>query len=469
MTKMSHALLIPLPAQGHINPMMQLAWKMVSDGFLVTFLNSDYNHQRIMETNAAKSLDDNCDMIRLISVPFALSPEECRNNPVNFLKVMENNMGPCVIDKVIQEINEKEVRRITCIVADVWTCFGLKAVARFHGVPLVAFHSALVSLCAIRRFSSRLVSHGVLSSDGFAKEVKEVKYLPFLPPLSSGELPWLYAGEYGFRKGIQMTEEIKEIDWVLFNSFYEIEAPVVDVLSKELSVYPIGPLIPSEFLEGDRVRANKVIPSLWADNLECLQWLDKQSTQSVIYVSFGSIAAWGERYVEELALGLEATQRPFLWVVRSDLMDGRKADFPTGFLERVTDRGCIVSWAPQLEVLSHPSIACFVTHCGWNSSQESITMGVPMLCCPYFADQFLNRRYIVDVWKVGLPLNPNNEGIIEKAEFTRAVETLLVGEEGLEIRKEVRKLKRIARDAVKEGGTSYNNYNSFVNAMKNTT
>uniref|UniRef100_A0A0C9RQF8 TSA: Wollemia nobilis Ref_Wollemi_Transcript_2249_489 transcribed RNA sequence n=1 Tax=Wollemia nobilis TaxID=56998 RepID=A0A0C9RQF8_9CONI len=150
-------------------------------------------------------------------------------------------------------------------------------------------------------------------------------------------------------------------------------------------------------------------------------------------------------------------------------MDGRKADFPTGFLERVRDKGCIVSWASQLEVLAHPSIACFVTHCGWNSSQESITMGVPMLCCPYFADQFLNRRYIVDVWKVGLPLNPNNEGIIEKAEFTKTVETLLVGEEGLEIRMEVRKLKRIARDGVKEGGTSYNNYNSFVNAMKNTT
>ena len=71
---------------------------------------------------------------------------------------------------------------------------------------------------------------------------------------------------------------------------------------------------------------------------------------------------------------------------------------------RTRTRGLIVSWAPQLEVLAHPAVAAFLTHCGWNSVLESLSMGggVPMLCWPDMADQMVNRRLLVDVWRVGL-------------------------------------------------------------------
>ncbi|GLJ57851.1 hypothetical protein SUGI_1421010 [Cryptomeria japonica] len=261
-----------------------------------------------------------------------------------------------------------------------------------------------------------------------------------------------------------MAEDVKHIKWVLFNSFLEIEAPVDETLSKDVGVYPIGPLIPPEFFHSRTV--TKVLPSFWKNDTECLQWLDKQCAHSVIYISFRSLVVLSEKQLEELALGVEATQRPFLWIVRSDLVKASKAILPAGFLERVRDRGCIVSWAPQLEVLSHPSIACFVTHCGWNSVQESITMGVSMLCWPYHADQFVNRTYVVDVWKLCLPLHANSQRIIEQGEFVKGVEILLESEQGVEIREEVRKLKIIARDAIKDGGSSWNNFNLFVTAMK---
>uniref|UniRef100_A0A0D6QUZ6 Glycosyltransferase n=1 Tax=Araucaria cunninghamii TaxID=56994 RepID=A0A0D6QUZ6_ARACU len=463
--KMPHAILIPLPAQGHVNPMMQLAWKLVSDGFIVTFVNTDSNHKRMSEATDNRSMHGNRDMLRMVSVPDGLPPEDCRNDILRFFTAAENALRPSVIDKIIQEINEKEEHKVTCIIADVWTCFGLKTVAKLYDISLAALHTSLVSTCAFRYFSSRIVSLGLLPSDGIPKEEKVVKYLSSMPPIYSGHLPWLYGGEQTFRLGIRMGEEISEIKWILFNTFHELEPPVVDELSKEVGVYPIGPLIPSEFLGGHR-GTTKIFPSLREDEMECLDWLDKQSDQSVIYISFGSFAVLNKRQLEELCLALQAMQRPFLWVVRSDLMDGSEAVLPPGFLERVRDRGCVVSWAPQLRVLSHPSIACFVTHCGWNSTQESITMGVPMLCWPYFADQFINCKYIVDVWKVGLPLNANNDGIIEKGEFTNALEGLLEAKEGVEIRKEANKLKTIARDTVKEGGSSYNNYNLFVKAMK---
>ncbi|XP_059071588.1 linamarin synthase 2-like [Cryptomeria japonica] len=457
-----HALLVAFPLQGHINPMMQLAWKLISHEFLVTFLNSDSNHNRILKANTPNSLHDN---IRMISVPFEFPVMDTLEGIANGMEALGKDMGPSVIDRVVREINARnEENKLTCIIADALMCFGLQPVAMLHKIPLAAFHTALASFFTIYYFSPSLVSLGILASDGTPKQDKTVKFHSSMPALHSGDLPWLWAGEYMFRKGIRMAEEVKHIKWVLFSSFLEIEASLVETLSKEVGVYPIGPLIPPEFLHSRT--STKVLPSFWKNDTECLQWLDKHCAHSVIYISFGSITVLSEKQVEELAMGMEATRRPFLWVVRPDLMKGSEAILPADFLERVRDRGCIVSWAPQLEVLSHPSIACFVTHCGWNSVQESITMGVPMLCWPYFADQFLNRTYVIDVWKLGLPLNANSEGIIEKGEFVKGVEILLESEQGLEIREEARKLKIIARDSVKDGGSSWNNFNLFVTTMK---
>ncbi|XP_059069698.1 anthocyanidin 3-O-glucosyltransferase 7-like [Cryptomeria japonica] len=467
-TMMPHALLIPLPAQGHINPMMHLAWKLVSDGFFITFLSTEHSHQRMIEANKDKVIHHNSERIRMISVPGGQPLEVARgenqiNNIDKFLRSVENALGPSVIDKLIQDINEKdEEQKVTCIIADVWTCCGLQPVAELHRVSLAVLNTSLVSTFAIRYFSPKLISLGILPSDGIPKEDTTQTYLPSMPPLQSAHLPWLTGGEYIFRYGNRIGKEAAKIEWVLFNTFYELETGVVDDLSREVGVYPIGPLISPEFLDCERKTST---PSFWEDDMECLEWLDKHSEQSVIYVSFGSHAILNYRQVEELALGLEATQRPFLWVVRADLMDGATAVLPAGFLDRVKDRGCIVSWAPQLRVLSHPSIACFVTHCGWNSVQESITMGVPMICWPYFGDQFLNSTYIVHVWKVGLPLKANNDGLIEKEEFRGAIERLVATEEGKAVREETRKWNSIAKNTVKEGGFSSTSYTRFVKAM----
>ncbi|GLJ57852.1 hypothetical protein SUGI_1421000 [Cryptomeria japonica] len=402
-----HALLVPFPAQGHINPMMQLAWKLVSHGFLVTFLNSDSNHNRMLKANTLNSLRDN---IRMISVPFQFPAMDTPERLANAMELLEKGMGPSVIDQVVQEINAKEEEnKVTCIIANVWMCFGLQPVAMLRKVSLAFFHTGYVSLFAILHITANWVSHGILPSDGIPKEDKTIQYLPSMPPLHPGELHRYWAGEYMFRKGIRMAEEIKHTKWMLFNSFLEIEAPVVETLSKEVGVYPIGPLIAPEFLKC--TTSTKVQPSFWKDETECLQWLDKQCARSVIYISFGSSTVLSEKQVEELALGVEATQRPFLWV-------------------------------------------------------ESITMGVPMLCWPYIADQFLNRMYVVDAWKLGLPLNANSQGILEKGEFVKSVEILLESKQGLEIREESRKLKIIARDVIEEGGSSWNNFNLFVTAMK---
>ncbi|GLJ51720.1 hypothetical protein SUGI_1099170 [Cryptomeria japonica] len=134
----------------------------------------------------------------------------------------------------------------------------------------------------------------------------------------------------------------------------------------------------------------------------CLGWLDAQQVGSVIYVSFGRTSLKSNQQQEEIALGLESSQQPFLWVLRMDIAQGKPVVLPHGFLERIGDRGLIVGWAPQVKVLSHASVGAFLTHSGWNSVIENIGFRIPMLGWPYFADQFLNCRFVNDVWKTGM-------------------------------------------------------------------
>ncbi|GFY82942.1 hypothetical protein Acr_02g0011820 [Actinidia rufa] len=98
----------------------------------------------------------------------------------------------------------------------------------------------------------------------------------------------------------------------------------------------------------------------------------------------------------------------------NDMTDERCDAYPKRFRERVATRGRIVGLAPQHKVLSHHSVACFLSHCDWNSTVEGLSNGVPFLCWPYFGDQFLNQSYICDVWKVGLGLIEMKVGSSDK-------------------------------------------------------
>ena len=183
-------------------------------------------------------------------------------------------------------------------------------------------------------------------------------------------------------------------------------------------IIPIGPLLSSN-------RLGNSAGNFWPEDPTCLKWLDQQPPCSVIYVAFGCLTIFNKQQFQELALGLELSNRPFLWIVRSYSTDSRNDVYPEGFLEREGTRGKIVGWAPQQKVLSHPSVACFFSHCSWNSTMESVSNGVPFLCWPHFADQFFNESFICDVWNVGLRFNPDQNGIIKREQIKIKIEQVL--------------------------------------------
>lgn len=297
----------------------------------------------------------------------------------------------------------------------------------------------------------------ILIISGTPTKDQTIQLAPMMPTMKTTELVWTCLGGLSTQKIIfdsikRNNKTVEFAEWLICNSTYDHEPAAFALAPK---ILPIGPLLASNHV-------GYLAGNFWPEDSTCLNWLDQQPANSVIYVAFGSFTVFDHSQLLELAHGLELSNKPFLWVVRSDINNGRNHAFLKEFEERVSPLGKVVQWAPQQKVLSHPSVSCFLSHCGWNSTMEGTTSGVPFLCRPYFADQFVNETYICDVWKVGLRLDRNG-GIIKREEIRYKIKQLF-HDEKFKVR--ALELKELAINSVKEGGSSNKNLNNFIDWIK---
>ncbi|XP_074313644.1 abscisate beta-glucosyltransferase-like [Silene latifolia] len=212
-----------------------------------------------------------------------------------------------------------------------------------------------------------------------------------------------------------------------------------------------------------------------------LEWLGSKEVNSVVYVSFGSEANLSKEQFHEIAYGLEGSGQPFIWVhLRPNLFKDQSEDgwFPEGFEARIkeSNQGLVIKgWAPQLVILNHVSLGAFVTHCGWNSSLEGISNGVPVITCPLTLDQFYIESFMVDVMKVGIRVG-NEEWVVSNAppkvtvtrdKLEAAVRKMMSGgEEVDEMRRKVKEYAKKCEMAIQQGGSSYQDAYSLVEELK---
>jgi hypothetical protein len=194
-----------------------------------------------------------------------------------------------------------------------------------------------------------------------------------------------------------------------------------------------------------------------------MTWLDAQPFKSVIYVSFGSITTMTKDALMEFWHGLVNSKKRFLWAIRPDLVDGKGGDgqTPAELVEGTKERGYMVGWAPQEEVLAHPAVGGFFTHSGWNSTLESIVAGVPMICWPYFADQQVNSRFVSEIWKLGMDM----KDVCDRVTVEKMVNDLMVEKRG-EFLKSTVEMSRLARESVSESGSSYCNFERLIEDIR---
>ncbi|CAN6578097.1 unnamed protein product [Malus baccata var. baccata] len=451
--KATRVVLVSYPIQGHVAPFIKLSYLLASRGIKVTLVVTEFLHARLMASQP--ELDgEQCDQVRLVAVPDGLPEEDPRSDErkvgESIFKVM-----PGHLENLLNKAN-LEGNQVACIIADAIFGWALEF-AEKREIKLAMFWPSTPGGLALALSIPKLIEAGIIDSNGTpTMKGYKVQLSPDLPPLTDGDLVWSYPGNQIAQKMIfqslfSIQQNLEKCCWILCNWFHELNPLVGDTIP---NILPLGPLLAN----------GKPAGTFWPEDSTCLSWLDRQPPRSVVYVAFGSIAKHSQHQIDELALGLELLGRPFLWVNRSALTSGSSSKFPDGYEKRIpASHGKIVPWAPQEKVLAHPSVACFLSHCGWNSTMDGISTGVPILCWPNFADQFYNRSCICDGYKVGLCLNPDEYGIVTRHEIRRKLENL-IADEG--IRRNSMRLKEMAEESLRKGGSSANNLESFIEQIK---
>lgn len=249
---------------------------------------------------------------------------------------------------------------------------------------------------------------------------------------------------------------MKKADFILHNTVEELESDTLSALNEHQPNYAVGPI-------GFSRSAAAVSKSLHAE-VDIAGWLGSKPAGSVLFVSFGSVVQTSKEVIGEIAHGLRLSGVNFIWIVRMHFTTSGDANvFPDGFEDEVGDRGLIVSWCDQINVLSNPAVGGFLTHCGWNSVVESMWCGIPMLCFPVTYDQPTVRKLVVSDWKIGIDLCDGAMSSVKRGGVVERIKSLMNGGSGSErLRREAKKVRETVRNALESDGSSVKNFDRFM-------
>ncbi|ERN08828.1 limonoid UDP-glucosyltransferase [Amborella trichopoda] len=451
----AHILLVTFPAQGHVKPAIRLARRLASDNRLrVSFATNEAIGKQLHDagTTTTSGTDAHVEFLTFFD---GLAVDEDRRD-LDWFMAHLNRAGPNGLAALISDL-EARGRRVHCVVSNPFVPWVVD-VAEGFSIPCALLW---VQSCAIYALYYRSVYR---LSEFPTPEKPDIDIsLPGLPVLQASELPSFLLPSAAHRcladVILSHIKKIKKVKWVLGNSFYALETEAIQLMEELAPIRPIGPLVPSELL--GQSTDTEVRGDLWKPAHDCLDWLSTQPQGSVIYVAFGSVVTLSTKQIEELAWGLSSSGRPFLWAAKP-VDSTSEFQLPDGFLKVIVGRGKLVKWCPQVEVLTHPSVACFVTHCGWNSTLETIAAGTPVIALPHWGDQVTNAKFLVDIYGVGVRLKRGSEGFVRREEVCRCMDEIMEGPSALRIRDNAIKLKEAARDAWETGGSSDKNLKAFV-------
>ncbi|KAF7803730.1 7-deoxyloganetin glucosyltransferase-like [Senna tora] len=466
-----HVVMTPFPVQGDLNSSLKLAKLLHSRGFFVTFVNTDFNHTRLLNSRGPHALHGLSDF-RFESIPDGLPPSDI-NATQDIASLCEATRNNCLLPfkKLLERLNQNAsksngvVPPVTCLISGALMTFTIEAAQQF-GLPIALYWPpSTVSFLGIFHYRTLLHKAVIPLKDqscltnGYLET--ELDWLPGMKGIRIKDLPSFVrtTDPNDFMLNFLMTEiEASQSCPIIFNTFYELDSDVLNTLSPHFpSLYTIGPLplllnhIPHSHLDS-------IASNLWKEDTECLHWLQSKPPKSVVYVNFGSITVMSPQQLHEFAWGLANSKKPFLWIIRPDLVNGGSVILSPEFLNETKDRGFITSWCDQEKVLNHPSIGGFLTHCGWNSMTESLCAGVPMACWPFFADQQTNCRYACTEWGIGIEI----ENDVKREEVEKLVIELMEGEKGKKMRQSALEWKKIAEEDTKPGGSSYMNLDKLI-------
>ncbi|XP_022144803.1 UDP-glycosyltransferase 73C6-like [Momordica charantia] len=440
-----HFVLFPYMAQGHMIPMIDLAKLLAQRGAIVTLVTTPKNAAR-NDSVLARAIESGL-QIKVVQLEFPWNqaglPEGCENLDLlpSLASISKFNAAASLLYEPSVQLLGNLSPRPACVVSDMNLPWTLR-LARHHRLPRLVFYTfSCFFLLSLRSFAK---THTLLSS---TSDEELVKF------------------------GVEMMVADQHSDGVIFSGFEEMEPEQIAEYRNERKspekVWCVGPV---SLCNDDKLDVAQRGNRASIDVHECVNWMDGQHQSSVVYISLGSLCNVDASQLIELGLGLEASNKPFIWVIRELNLTEELLNWLEEYdlVGRTKGRGLVIrGWAPQMMILSHSAIGCFLTHCGWNSSMEGVSAGVPMITWPLFADQMSNGKLIVEILKIGVSVGVDTSvpwgeeekrGVLVRREKVReAIEMAMDGEGSEEMRQRCKQLAEKAKRAVQEGGSSNRN------------
>ncbi|CAH2080455.1 unnamed protein product [Thlaspi arvense] len=418
-----HVLIFPLPLQGPVNSMLKLAELLCLAGLRVTFLNTHHNHRRLIRFSDMAARLEQYPSLRFATISDGLPEDHPRCGP----RIME-------MFESLEAATKPHFRELlvsggfTCVIAELVMGFPLD-VCEEVGVPVFCFDTISPICLWVYACIPRLIEAGELPFRGNNMDELVTNVAGMEGILRRRDLPHFCraADLYDPHYNVVSTEirKIRRSQGLILNTFEELDGPTLSNLrSLSPNTYAVGPL--HRHLKARHAGASQSSNSVWKEDRSCMAWLDAQPEESVIYVSIGSVS-----------------------MMTND-------EVPSVLLEATKERGCMVSWAPQEEVLAHPAIGGFLTHSGWNSTIESIVEGLPMVCWAYHIDQLVNSRFVGEVWRLGMDMQDR----CDRATVEKMVRHVME-ERRNEFKKSADRMAMLARASVDEEGPSFCDFNRY--------
>ncbi|XP_058101372.1 UDP-glycosyltransferase 92A1-like [Magnolia sinica] len=473
--------LFPFMAQGHLNPFIDLA-RILAFRFpdlIITIVSTPGNVLNL------RPLFRSTPSIRLAQLPFHSSDHGLPVNiehtralsraAISQLYHASQALQPAFHRLISSIISHPDGPPLLSIVSDMFLAWTVEVANAFNVFHTVLYTSGPYAMSIYNSIWTHL-PHTLTCAD-------EIK-LPDLPHITIHRSQLSENMKVATRESSafvrQQAEYCRRADGGLWNTVDVIERLSLDDWSRSTGkpVWAIGPLAMIAPKDGESDRRGGWEPGV--PPLTCAGWLSLHPPGSVVYVSFGSQNSIGRPQMMELAKGLESSGVAFIWAVRPPIGFDADGDFddewlPEGFEDRMRERkqGLLIrKWAPQMEILGHPSMGAFISHCGWNSMLESLSYGVPVIGWPLGSEQFYNSKLLAELG-VCEEMARGTEEMVRGENIERVVREVLEGEKGRELRKRAERLREAMKRAVIEmngvKGSSLVALDEFVEILKSRT
>ncbi|KAK9094901.1 hypothetical protein Scep_026370 [Stephania cephalantha] len=446
-------IVVPLPGTGHLVPTLELAraLSLRDDRIRLTILLMD--DSPISPTKPSPPPLPPTDRIRLVqlpSLPRKSISQVLEAQPIlSRVSLLVDHYKPIIRDTVTRLASST---RIDGFVFDVFTTNVLD-VAEELGVPSYMYFTGGVAMLGLMLHLPDLDARVETESERVDSDEFTIPSFLNSVPLCAFPSFMFDRKDEEYNLFVHFSRNMTKVKGFLVNSFRELEPYAVDSIEKSRDRFPIMYLVGAMISESKNCDGSHFYP--------IMEFLNKQPPKSVIFLCFGSLGSLDPPQVTEMARGLEKSGHRFLWSLRG------VADLEEGFEERTAGRGLIVrGWTPQVKVLEHEAIGCFVSHCGWNSTLESVRSGVPLLTWPLYAEQKLNAFELVREIGVAIEVRgwEKREGEVTCAEeVERGVRSVMdEGHVAVKVRERVGEMREASRNAVEVGGSSYVSMGHFI-------